>query len=303
MNKKLTKFDIAVVLGFILSLVVGVAAFFSGLQIGKDQAEAKYALLIKDLTDERNRDNVSYHQQQLVSFYHTVLQPYQEFRSTWFKHLHAIEAGGGATDGADLLKELKRLAEEISKQIQPTTIPEISPLLRDSQADYLRSLTLFADAAERLQRSPSGPGLAEAMRTDAVVQEAASFALKAQAEFYEAIWLWHLQQDPGADAGPLVDKENLTFPEWRSLPLNAKNLVISRMLAEFGAYEPFYPQDAATRIDELIASGQAEQLGVADLAGALKTVLSTGAVRLNDYYLSKDKLYKQETLPQLPFFH
>jgi len=303
MNKKLSKIDLVIVFGFIFSMVIGVAAFFYGLQVGKEQTEARYEQLIRDLTEERQFDKVSYHQQQLVSFYHTVLQPYQEFRSTWFRHMQTIEEGGGATDGDALLMELKRLAQEISRQIKPTTIPEVSPLLRESQADYLRSLTLFADAVDRLVNGPDGPRLAEAMRTDAVVQEAAAYGLKAQAEFYEAIWEWHLQTEPGTGGDALVGKENLTLSEWRTLPLNAKNLVVSRMLAELGAYAPFFPQDAAARIDELIASGQAEQLSLTDVESILKTILAAGAVRPDDYYLSKNKFYRQETMPQLPFFH
>jgi len=303
MNKKLTKFDIFFVFGFIFSLVVGVAAFFYGLQVGKEQTEAKYALVIEELTLSRDEQSSSYQQQQLVSFYHTVLQPFQEFRSTWFRHMQTIEAGGGATDEDDLLKELKRLAQEISGEIKPTTVPESSTLLRNSQTDFLRSLTLFSDAVDRLQNGPGGARLAEAMRTDEIVLEAASFALKAQSGFYEAIWMWHLGMFPDAGEGLPMDLEELTFKEWATLPLNAKNVVISRMLSGIGEFTPFYPQDAAARIDELIASGQAELLAAPEVSALLKTIVAAGAVRADDFYLSKNKLYKQETLPQLPFFH
>ncbi|HZG55447.1 hypothetical protein [Paenibacillus sp.] len=303
MEKKLTKFDIMMVLGFIFALTVGVAAFFFGLQTGKEQTDAKYKAIIAELVDEKNQDNVSYHQQQLVSFYHTVLLPFREFQDRWFRHAATIEAGGGSTDADALLKELGRLAKEISEEIKPTTIPEVSPLLRDAQANYLKSLALFAAATDRLQKGPDGAALAESMRQDDYVAEAASFALKAQAEYYDAIWQWHAANEPVPVGAELIEKNNLTFEEWRTLPLNGKNLFLARLLAEVGAFSPFYPQDVAARIDDLDAAGRVGQLQLADLRAAVSTLLSTGAVRSNDYFQSKEKHYRGEKLPQLPFFY
>lgn len=303
MNKKLTKFDIMMVLGFLFALAVAVAAFFYGLQVGKDQTDAKYKMMIAELVDERNQDNVSYHQQQLVSFYHTVLQPFRSFQDTWFRHLATIEAGGRSTDGDALLKELGRLAKQVSGEITPSTIPQASPLLRDAQANYLRSLALFADASDRLQNGPDGAALAETMRQDGYVAEAASFALRAQAQFYEAIWKWHEANEPGLAGADQTAKDNLTFEEWRSLPLTGKSLFLARLLSGDGAFAPFYPQDAAARIDDLDAAGRIADLQLADVRAALSTLLTTGAIRSNDYFQAKDKHYRGEKLPQLPFFY
>jgi len=303
MDKRLTKFDIMMALGFIFALVVGVAAFFFGLQTGKEQTDAKYQAMIAELVDEKNQDNVSYHQQQLVSFYHTVLLPFREFQDTWFRHSETIEAGGGSTDADALLKELGRLAREIAGEIKPTTIPEVSPLLRESQANYLKSLTLFAEATDRLQSGPDGAALAETMRQDAYVAEAGSFALKAQAQYYESIWRWNEANDPALVGADFVGKDNLTFEEWRKLPLNGKNLFLARVLSGVGAFTPFYPQDVAARIDDLDAAGRIGQLKLADLRSTVDMLLSTGAVRSNDFFRSKEKHYEGETLPQLPFFY
>ncbi|WP_309118686.1 hypothetical protein [Paenibacillus sp.] len=303
MDKKLTKFDILMALGFIFALVVGVGAFFFGLQTGKEQTDAKYQAMIAELTDEKNQDNVSYHQQQLVSFYHTVLLPFREFQDTWFRHSETIEAGGGSTDADALLKELGRLAREIAGEIKPTTIPEVSPLLRESQANYLKSLTLFAEATDRLQDGPDGAALAETMRQDPYVAEAAGFALTAQAQYYESIWKWNEANDPGLVGADAVAKDNLTFEEWRKLPLNGKNLFLARALSAAGAFTPFYPQDVAARIDDLDAEGRIGQLQLGNLRSTVEMLLSTGAVRSNDFFRSKEKHYEGETLPQLPFFY
>lgn len=303
MDKKLTRFDIMMVLGFIFALVVGVGAFFFGLQTGKEQTDAKYESIIAKLTDEKNQNNVSYHQQQLVSFYHTVLLPFREFQDTWFAHAETIEAESGSTDADALLKELGRLAKEKAKEIRPTTIPGVSPLLKEAQENYLKSLTLFEAATGRLQNGSEGAVLAETMRQEAYVAEAASYALQAQTQYYEAIWQWHKTQDPALTGGDLIMKENLTFAEWRRLPLNGKNVFLSRMLQQQGAFAPFYPQDVASRIDDLDAASKVGQLKLDELQSTVTTLLSTGAVRTNDYFTSKNKHYRNEKLPQLPFFY
>ncbi|HZG85208.1 hypothetical protein [Paenibacillus sp.] len=303
MNKKLSKFDILLVLGFIFTLIVGVGAFFFGLQTGKEQIDAKYKAVLAELTDERNSENISYHQQQLVSFYHTVLLPFREFQDTWFRHMETIETGGSTTDADALLKELGRLAREKTNEIKPMTIPEASPLLQDAQKNYLKSLTLFAEAADRLQSGPDGKALAETVRQDGYVAEASGYALEAQAQYYEAIWKWHEANDPGIAGTELVGKPNLTFDEWRTLPLNGKNVFLANALQSLGTFVPFYPQDMAARIDDLDAAGRIGELQWTDLRSAMSTMLRTGAIRSGDYIHSKEKLYRDETLPQLPFFH
>jgi hypothetical protein len=271
MDKNLTKFDIAVVLGFIFALVVGVGGFFFGLQTGKEQTASKYQALFTEQENKKAEVTVSYHQQQLVSFYHTVLLPFREFQDTWFEHMKTIETGAGSTDADALLKQLK-------------------------------CLTLFAKARDRLQEGQNGAALLETVEQDPYVAEAASHALLAQAEFYEAIWKWNETNEPGLTGVELIAKENLTFQEWRSLPLNGKNVFLARLLKHRNYFVPVYPQDIAARIDDLDASGQVGALKLTDLALTVRTLLSAGAVRTNDYFHSRDKHYRDEKLPQLPFF-
>lgn len=302
MDKKLTKFDIMLMLGFIFSLIVAVASFFYGLQVGKEQSDARYKTVIAELTDEQSRDNVSYHQHQLVSFYHTVLLPFSEFQQTWFGHWETIETGSSSADAKALLKELGRLARAKAAEIQPTTIPEASPLLREAQANYLKGLTLFASATDRLQDGPDGPELAEAMRLDAFIAEASDFALLAQLQYYEAIWKWNEANDPGLAGGELIAGDNVSIEQWRELNLNGKNVIVARILLGGGEFGLFYPQDVAARIDDLDSTGQLAELQLSDLRSSIAMLLSAGAVRSNDYARSRDKYYRNETLPQLPFF-
>lgn len=300
MSRNVTKTDMLLIMGFIFTLAVGVGAFFFGLHTGKSQADAAYQAIIAELTDQRNQNNVSYHEQQLVSFYHTVLIPFREFQETWFEHMRSIESGGSAEED-DLLKELARLAREQAEKIKPTTIPDVSPLLQDAQTNYLKSLTLFAEAAERL-RGRHGNQLAEAMKNDPYVVEASAFALRAQSEYYEAIWRWSVAEDPDAADEGLAAAESLPFDQWRTLSLNAKNMFIARTLEDQGIFGLYDPQDVTARIDELDQSGQLEKLQLTDTAQAAAALTSTGAVRSGDYKSLKEKLYRNEPVPMLPSF-
>jgi len=302
MDRRVSKFDIVMMLSFILLLAVGVGAFFFGLHTGKTQSDAAYESIIAELMDERNQHDVAYHQQQLVSFYHTVLLPFGEFQEAWFQQAEKIGTSSGVADAQDLLKELGRLAADKSEKIKPTTIPEVSPLLRDAQSNYLKSLSLFAEAAKRLQSERDDRALSAAMKQDAYVLEAANYALKAQSQFYEAIWEWNKSVQPELGGVNSVYKDNITLEEWRNLNLNAKNVYVSRKLLADGAFASFYPQDVTSRIDEMDDNGKLDQLRVTDVNTAITTLLSTGAVRANDYLESKNRIYKNETLPLLPFF-
>lgn len=303
MDKKLTRYDIMISISFIFALIVGVAAFFYGLQTGKEQTDLKYRSFMEKLQDEQNQTSVAYHQQQLVSFYHTVLLPFRDFQKTWFAHLSTMEAGSRTTDSSALIKQLGRLADETYKDIEPSTIPEVSPLLKKSHRNYLKSVKLFSEAADRLKgSSQSGALLAEQIRQDAFVQEAYTFALQAQSEYYEAILEWNKAVEPNVAGLEWLNKDKVPLDEWRKWNLNAKNAYISRMLWKDGMFYNFYPQDVSSMIDDLDATGQAGKLKLTSVRHASQTLLSAGGVRTGDYLRLKEKLYKDETLPQLPFF-
>jgi hypothetical protein len=303
MNKKLSRYDLLIPLGFIFALIVGVAAFFYGLQVGKEQTDLKYREFMSQLKQEQDKHQVAYQQEQLVSFYHTVLLPFREFQEVWFEGLDDLETRSEAVDTSSLLKEIGALADKTYAKIEPSTSPEVSPLLVNAHRNYLKSLKLFSEAAGRLKGS-AGKGLhaADQIRRDAYVLEAYSFALQAQRQYYDAILEWSKKDNPNV---PAIDKLNLsqvTYKEWRKWPLNAKNAFIARMLFEDGTLYPFYPQDVSSNIDDLDATGRAGKLKLATVGQASETLLSTGGVRSGDYIRLKNKVYSNETLPQLPFF-
>ena len=81
MDKHLSRFQMLFSLGFIFMLVLAVAAFFAGVEVGSSRTESRYEA--KKLLAAASSSKPSYSQQDLVSFYHTVFSPYREFQNEW----------------------------------------------------------------------------------------------------------------------------------------------------------------------------------------------------------------------------
>ncbi len=305
MEKKLTKYDYIISLLLVLMLIGSAGAFFYGWKLGNEKAAFTYERLIEKQKDERTQDTVAYHQQHLVTFYYTVYQPYREFMRKWFDHVAILESNTATINSSSLLSELEKVANEKYAAVTQAQIPAASPLLKEAQTNYSRSLKLFADASRQWQSKANGytgRDLAKQLQADAFFQEAKNFSLTAQHQYFASIVEWNKAVEPNLKGLTMAAKPNITLREWEMLGLNVKNQYIAGLLATQKQFGPYYPMDAAIRIDDFIASGQARKLGIDDVAKALDMLLSTGAVRTGDFVNNQSRFYQNENLPQLPFY-
>lgn len=303
MNKRLTatEYIFSIVIIFLLVCIAG--AFFLGFKIGTDKADVRYAAILEKY-EEQNREPAAYEQQVLVSFYHTIFTPYREYQIQWFNRLYVLDRSTTA-DPASLLRELAKIADESYAVVQNVEIPENSPLLREAQQNYMKSLKLFGDATRRFQDQagslPVSALLAE-IEKDAFFQEAKNFALTAQAQYYQAIVEWNKSVAPGLAGADAIARSDLPLKEWNLLGINVKNAFIASHLMNRKLYVSYYPQDITLRVDELISSGQAGRMNLTEAGKIAEMLVSTGAVRPGDFIAGKDRRYGGEALPQLPFF-
>jgi hypothetical protein len=305
MNKKLSATDYLLTLLFLFMIIGALGAFFYGVKIGQDKTAEKYEKL---LVEKRamSHELTAYHQQYLVSFYHTIYLPYRDFQKNWFSHLESIELRSESVDPEDVFKELGKLAEQKFNSIENMTMPETSPLLVESHEQYLKSLKLFSDASDDFRskaRTLKGDNLINAIQSDAYFKEAKNFALSAQQNYYASIIKWHKSVQPNLAHSELALKEDLNFQEWSQLNLNQKNDYVTRIMASEQYYTSFYPQDLTVRIDEMIANGQTKKMNFTTINPMIEMLVDTKAVRLGDYLKGKQRYYSNETLPQLPFFY
>jgi hypothetical protein len=305
LNKKLSKMDYLMTLLFLFVIIGALAAFFYGIKVGKDKTTIKYELLIAE-KQEMAKELTAYHQQYLVSFYHTIYLPYRDFEKKWFEHLDAIELESESVDPQSVFKELSKLAEEKFKAIESMSMPATSPLLQEAHSNYLKSLKLFSDAANDFRSKSAnkqGTQIIEMVNNDVYFKEAKNFALSAQSDYYTSIVKWNESLDPKLTGIELASKNNVTLNEWAKMNLNLKNVFVTNILKETKNYTLFYPQDLTIRIDEMIANGQAKKMDFTSIKPMIEMLVDTNAVRSGDYLKKRQVFYKNETLPQLPFFY
>jgi ATP-dependent Lon protease len=302
MNKRLTRTDYLFALMFIFMLVCILGAFFYGLEIGKQKSDQKYEKLLnagKEVIEEPG----AYNQQVLVSFYHTIYLPFREFQNKWFDQMGQIETNKPTSDASAILKELSKISQEKSKELQGKTMPNSSPLLQQAHQSYLKSLTLFADTLNNYQSKansmPSGELLSQ-MDKDSFFLEAKNQALLAQKDYYDSIVKWNETMDYNLEKIDI--QKTATLEVWKKMNLNVKNLYVANQLLAAKSFVPYYPQDVTIRIDDFIASGQAQKLSAADANQTINLLFSTNAIRSGDFVKGKSKWYANELLPQLPFF-
>lgn len=300
MEKRLTQSDYLFVLLFIFMLVAALGAFFFGLKLGNEKASARYEVLLAKLGAQDDTLN-AYQQQYLVSFYHTIYQPYREFHQRWFDSMSELAAAPEA-DASRILKQLSKLAADKYDELGKKSMPASSPLLADALADYRRSLKLFAEGLDgAYSKADAAPAsaLVGLLTADPHLTEAKSLALKAEERFYAAIVKWNESQAalPSAPA----PEQPLAFQDWNGLGFNMKADYVAQWLVRQNAFHPFTPHDAVSRADELIASGQASRMNLTEVGQVLELLIATDAVRPGDFMRYKSR-YAGETLPQLPFY-
>lgn len=302
MNKRLTKTDYFFTFLLLFALIAILAAFFYGVKVGRDKTTDKYERILVQY-EMQNEGLTAYHQQYLVSFYHTIYLPYADFQHKWFAHMETIDIESGSAKPENLLQELERMARDKFRETEGMSMPASSPLLQESHDNYLKSLKLFAEALDRFRPgSRTGAALIAEIEEDAYFQEAKNFALTAQQQYFAAIVAWQAAVDAdftGQAPDPAAD---LALTEWAKLELNEKNAYIAGIMERMGYYAPYLPQDLTIRIDEMILAGQAEGMGIETIGPIADMLVATDAVRAGDFTKKRDKFYKGELLPQLPFY-
>ncbi|WP_166239292.1 hypothetical protein [Paenibacillus turpanensis] len=305
MEKRLTKYDYIISVLIVFMLIAAAGAFFYGWKSGYSEAQTKYEEMIAKEQEEKTQGSIAYHQQHLVSFYYTVYQPYRNFQDKWFEQLQNMDRNSTTVDNGSVMKELHKTAAAKYEEASQAQIPEASPLLRQAQSSYLKSLKLFMDATASWQsksNSYKGAELINELEKDVYFQEAKNFALTGQQQYFASIVEWNKTVNAGLQGLTMVTKPDLTVKEWNQLNLNLKNQFTAGLLVSAKQFGPYIPMDAVTRIDDFFQSGKAKKLGIDSISKALDTLLSTGAIRNGDFLENRSKYSQEDALPQLPFF-
>ncbi|MBD2845198.1 hypothetical protein IDH44_08340 [Paenibacillus sp. IB182496] len=303
MKKRHLRSELLFSLGFIFMLIVTVAAFLYGVQVGYDRTESKYEAM-KQLNSEADTGpSIAYQQQDLVSYYHTVFLPFREFQNEWLTTMDKLR-GESSADPVSALKAAGKLAKQQQQTLAEATLPPNTPLLEQSRVSWLESLRLFgqvADLAAKQAGDAERGAALTAVEKQALYTEAVQQAVQGQQRYYAAMLKWGASVDPDLpDAFEMPSM--LPLADWSKQPLIVKNKIMADQLANRGRLTSYYPQDLAAQTDQLIASGEAANIKLTTVSAAVELLVGTGAVRSGDFAASKSAFYVDELLPQLPFF-
>lgn len=300
MNSRTSRTQMLYTLGFILFLISAFASFFTGVKVGADKTEAKYAQLAgHEATEEFSG---SYQQQDLVTFYHNVFLPYREFKRNWNDQVDSLARSTDARQNAATLKNLSILADKQYDKVTQDSLFTNSPLLYESQLNVLKSLTLFSQASGKVTAGSSGAEAAKLLRSDNFTASAVKFGLMAQKNFYDSMLKWGAKTN-SAIPDASGELKTLTFIQWKKMPLLLKNASIANIMLNREIYAGYDPQDITAKIDDMIYSGTASSLKLADIQSSVTLLISTGAVQEQDFIKWREQYYGKETMPQLPFFY
>ena len=302
MNKRSFRFELLFSITFLTALIVVVAAFFSGVSYGANKMEAKYKHL--KVLPAMNEDATSYQQQDLVTFYHNVFEPYIEFKSAWVAGTEELRSSS-TKQGKAILRDLKELAETKYNEVNQHVLYDSSPLLQEAQTGILKSLKLFAQAASEsasAQNLNSGEKALEKVKQDPLYQNAVKYGLSAQKDYYSSMLKWANKTNSKLPKS-YISQEKLTLKEWNKYTLIVKNVAISDILLKKSLFEAYNPQDLTAKVDYIIHSGNASTMQLNSIQDIVDLLIKTEAVQEQDYLKWNAKYYNTEVLPQLPFFY
>ena len=298
MDKRLPRTELLFSLGFLFMLTVSVAAFFMGMKIGTDRTEARYASKQEKSTPSAV---TAYQQQDLLSYYYTVYQPFRSFAGEWVREASMMKNGQTANP-AKRLKALSDSANDRYREAQSADMPASSPLLADAQTNVLRSLRLFSETFNRYaEKNGDAQTVIRLIGKDEFYREALDYALLAEQQYFEAMVLWGASLDPDLpDRVP--EGSGMSIATWKTQPLLLKNAIAAGLLKDHRMLRDYYPQDLTARIDYFVESGQAAGFGIQSVDEAVDILLRTEAVRSGDFLDRRSSYGEGELLPQIPMF-
>lgn len=302
MKRKKSRSEVWFTLGFLFTLVTAFATFLLGLNMGINRTEAKYLNLKASMLEIETAD--SYNQQDIVTFYYAVYQPYQQFKEEYAVLNEQLGQKDSKVASAKTLKDVRDEARKQYEQISANSVAGSSPLLKQAQTDILKSLKLFDEGIDRnlsFLNGETGITLIHNLSSDEFTKNAVDFGLKAQNKFYAAILKWSAKLNNGIPESYTFQPET-TIKQWQTYSLAQKNKAVSDIMLENKLFTAYQPQDLTAKIDQMINSGKASALKLHSVSSIVKIVTETEAVQSKEFMKWKSTYYASEQLPELPFF-
>lgn len=301
MSSRLSKIDFFVVFMILLSLACLIGGFFLGANFSRSKAEAEFQRFLAEINEEESENALlKYSHTDFVSFYHQVYLPFKEFRTRVIPFLEHAEHSVEPQQLIDESTELRRIVSSVKKEIENAKVPQTSPLLQKSQAQFILALQAFEQSFQDISSLDKD----EIEQVFNLIQGEAflsgkDYWLEGQKLFYEALILWESFFVSKESPQFIENPTNYTLRDWSALSFHQKNDLIAKLLAELQLVTLYNPEDVAVYINSLAAnSHQDKQQKVLE---AVRFLSASDSIRAGEF-LTRINEYEAEALPMIPLF-
>lgn len=299
-HKRKIKFEVLFVIGFLTTLIIAFGTFYLGLRMGVSQTEAKYSYL-KTSPPELETSS-SYEQQDLVTYYYVVFQPYQQFKDHFEKMSDIIKQSDSSSKSKEALRKIRSEAQKQYEQIAANSIAAESPLLKESHNDILKSLKLFDQGIGNIiNDNKNVDQLRNVLYDNSFTSKGINYGLQAQKKYYTSILKWTAKSNHNV-ATDYTFNNNTTIKQWKGFSLSIKNKAVTDIMLKNTLFVSYLPQDMTAKIDQMIKSGKAESLKLENITSIVKILTETDAIQKQEFVKWRNTYYVGEFLPTLPFF-
>ncbi|WP_301170752.1 hypothetical protein [Brevibacillus nitrificans] len=304
MTKRLKKSEFMMAYMIIITLACTVGGFFFGAHYMKTKMEAERTAALEAQQQEAMRDQQLkaqklYNEQDFIRFYHSVYAPLLHFRQTHFDEMAKWNAMD-KKEQAESLKYLTKQAEETLKALEKNVPLPTSPLLVQAHSNFANSVRAYLDSMEQVRSDQNSNALTPA----AIAARMPLFQnswLTAQEMLYRSIAAWesaYVVKQPLPKTLPA----SVTTGQWKQYPFHYRTYVAAAAMAKDKQWKSYSPEDLTARIDSLVATQDSQNLGIQDVADAIRLLNATDAIHPGDFKQVSGKLYSQLKAPEIPLY-
>lgn len=305
MTKRLKKSEFMMAYMIIITLACTVGGFFFGAHYMKTRIAAEQAA--KQETEQKEaqkekmlKEQKLYNEQDFVRFYYAVYAPLLDFRQAHFEEMGKW-ASLDQTQRADSLKRLTKMAERTLSTLEKNVPLPTSPLLAQSHTTFTNSLRAYLDSMEQLRSDQNSNAQSPADIASRLTLFQNSW-LSAQELLYQSVAVWESAYVRKQPMPKTVPTATVSTNEWKQYPFHYRTYLAAIAMSGEKQWRNYSPEDLTARIDKLLASNEAQSLGVHDVKSALLLLEATDAVHAGDFKQMSSKLYSGLHTPEIPIY-
>ncbi|MDF2682047.1 MAG: hypothetical protein K0R47_3237 [Brevibacillus sp.] len=304
MTKRLKKSEFMMAYMIIISLACAVGGFFFGAHYMKAQIESERTAALEAEQKEAAKDKLLreqklYNEQDFIRFHYAVYAPLLEFRQAHFDVM-AKWTAMDKQEQSDSLKQLTKQAEQTLKALEKNVPLPTSPMLVQAHSNFTNSVRAYLDSMEQVRSDQNSNALTPAAITARLSLFQNSW-LTAQEMLYHSFAAWesaYVVKQPLPKSLP----HTVSTGQWKQYPFHYRTYLAAAAMSADKQWKSYSPEDVTARIDKLVATNEAQSLGISDVTSAVRLLNATDAIHPGDFKQMSGGLYSQLQAPEIPLY-